>query len=227
MEKWLRITVDSMNEQLAEALKDSEGANRAFLNAVIYADQVMRRYPWRGQKVAVSRSKALIADGKTAEDFVSDTFEKLTSGDRAYREDKSLLDNLKSAVESLISSHRKPSKRKNLVDYPPVLDEEGREFDPIVRAMDLSTSAEAREEQWSLEQQQKCFDSIKTSLDGDPDLQKILEGIVEGFSPAEIAELNEWKVEKVYELNRKLKKHVHAQFAVQNYEELERKIVLG
>jgi len=216
-----------MNGHLAEALKDSEKANRAFLNAAIYADQVMRRYPWRGQKISISPSKALIADGKTAEDFVSDAIEKLTNGERSYREDRSLLDNLKSAVESLISSHRKPSKRKNLVDHPPLVDDEGEELDPIEQAVDLATTEKAREEQWSLEEQQKCFENIKASLDGDPDLQKILEGLAEEFSPAEIAELNDWRVEKVYELNRKLKKHVHAQFDVQNYKELERKIVLG
>src|SRR6202044_2152757 len=61
--------------------------------------------------------KAVHADGRTAEDFVTIALKRMVDGIRQYKPEFDLFQNLKSTIRSLISSHKKSSDRTPLVDH--------------------------------------------------------------------------------------------------------------
>lgn len=217
-----------INSALKTALS-APGVDAILLRAVEYADWEMRRYSWRGQHANVGLKSALIANGWTAEDFVTEALKRLWGGPRTYREDLDLLSNLKSVVQSLISSHKKASDRRPLVDHAPEVDRDGKEIDPIERAPDTSLKHDHPVvSQEIVRAQDSWHDMLRRSLDGDSDLLNVLEAIANDITKSgEIAELYGWPVEKVYELKRKLKKHAMTIFGVQSYGELEHKTMKG
>jgi len=217
-----------LNSALKEALS-APGVDAVLLRAVEYADWEMRRYSWRGQHSPVGLKSALVANGWTADEFVAEALKRLWDGPRTYREDRDLLSNLKSVVQSLISSHKKASDRKPLLDHAETLDSDGEELDPIQTAPDQSaTHGDVVVSKEILTAQEACHRNLRSSLDGDADLLNVLDAIDNDITKsAEIAELYNWPVEKVYELKRKLKNHAIAIFGVQSYKELEHKTVKG
>jgi len=62
---------------------------------------------------------------------------------------------------------------------------------------------------------------------GDQQMQDYIEGMLEEMKPKEIAEYFEIPVKSVYELARKLKRLAPELFGVQNFAELERRLLNG
>jgi len=217
-----------LNSALKAALS-APGVNAILLRAVEYADWEMRRYSWRGQRAPVGLKSALMANGWTADDFVSEALTRLCDGPRTYREDRDLLNNLKSVVQSLIHAHKKASDRKPLLDHAERADGSGQEADPIDTAPDKSHKYGGAVVSSEIQTaQEACHRNLRSSLDGDADMLNVLDAIDNDITKsADIADLYNWPVEKVYELKRKLKNHAIDIFGVQTYQELEQKTVKG
>lgn len=217
-----------MNEALLKALEDPE-LTKILLKAAIHADTRIRKYIWRGFRPKYSNLTATMPTDKTAEDFVSEAILRLLNGIRTYDATRSLLDNLNSITDSLISSEKKASDRTGLVNYHEETNESGAPNDPISLAPDINEPSdnELIDNEIKLTQQ-KCFENIYNSLDGDKQAKEYLDAIKEGFiKPSEISELTGMPIKDIYEISRKVKKHSKLLFGVQNYAELERTIKEG
>ena len=166
---------------------------------------------------------------KTAKDFVQDALRKFLEGTRSYDSDRSLLDNLNSATDSLIWSEKKSSDRVPLVDYAKETTEEGIPIDPLSTAVDPSPSPSQEVIGAEVLQAQKNhFQNLLASFDGDKDMQEYLEALSAGiFDLSEIEQVTGLARDKIYELRRKLKNYAPSFFAVQDFEELKRKIMEG
>ena len=219
----------AINPALSEALAKAD-RDEVLLRAYDHADSVMRRYFWRGFRPSSStKSAELIVGDKTAKDFVHIALSKFCEGTRAYDHTRTLLENLNSATDSLIWSEKKSSDRTPLVDYAKETTEEGIPIDPISIAVDSNPSpsqdlitAEA------LEAQKNHFKNLLASFDGDKDMQEYLEALSAGiFDLSEIEQVTGLERSKIYELRRKLKNYAPTFYAVQDFEELKRKIMEG
>lgn len=199
------------------------------LAAVVHADNAMRRYVWRGFKPKVGPGKQLVVDGKSADDFVQEALAKLCDGTRKYDASRSLLENLNSVVDSLISSAKKSSDRKGLVDHGSELGHENVSVDPVSTAPAATPTAEEHVlSDEILMAQRECFKLVKASFDGDKETQEYLEALSEGyFDVSEIETLTGIPAARIYEIRRKLKNYVPGFFGVENYQELNQKIKEG
>lgn len=217
-----------MDPALTTALAQPD-FDRVMLLSVSHADVRMRKYIWRGFRPKASPLNELMVDGKTAKDFVNEALRRLCDGTRTYNPDKGLLDNLNSVTDSLISSAKKTSDRTGIVDFQAESSEDASLSDPISTAISVEQPADTKlltDE--ILTDQQKCFQMLRASFDGDNEMQEYLDALsAHYFDPAEISVLIGIPVTKIYELRRKLKKYAPRFFGVRNYKELERIIQEG
>ena len=194
--------------------------------ALEYAELEMRQYIWRGQRSPVSTSKAMIANTRTAEDFVAEALKRLVNGKRAYQPKVDLYLNLKSIIRSIINTHKKSSDRTPLVDRRQPASGEVEEFDPSLLISDLD-SPPAHELLDGKERHAAArgwHETLKASLKDEPEMLAVTDAIFNEITDcAEIAILCECTVERVYQLKRALKKHTIALFNAQTTAELERR----
>ena len=159
---------------------------------------------------------------KTAEDFVSEAVLRLLDGRRTFDASRTLLDNLNSITDSIISAEKKRSDRSGIVDVLEGVDETHQQKDPISTAPDVRPAADKRLlENELLEDQRRCIDAIKASFDGDDEMQRYLDALGAGFKRSEISELMEVPGAKVDELRRKLVKCARKFFGVASFQELQ------
>jgi hypothetical protein len=215
-----------MDEALTNALSAPD-IDDTLLAAVEHADLTMRKYIWRGFKPIFSSSKGeLIADGKSAGDFVNEALRRFCSGKRAYNPKRTLLENLNSATDSIVWSDKKTSDRNPLIDFAPP--PEGAEDcpDPITAAPAANpNAAELQVMDEESAAQAQFFGQIRASFDGDRETQDYLDALAEEFYDAEeISEVTGIPVPRIYEIRRKLKKNANRLFGVTNLTELKRKL---
>ena len=215
-----------MDETLKKAL-DQPDVDDILLSAAEHADMIMRNYLWRGFKPkAAKASFELMVGDKTAGDFVNEALKRLCEGTRAFNAQRSLLENLNSVTDSLIWSDKKSSDRVGIIDFPQLPGEFEDWNNPLANKPSNELSADAmliQNEQ--CKNQQKCFEMIKASFDGDKETQNYLDALSEGyFGIEEISTLTDLPIAKIYEIRRKLKKYAPRLFGVSNFTELERKI---
>lgn len=203
--------------------------NHVLLLAIDHADITIRKYIWRGHRPKSSLKNELMVGDKTAGDFVNEALRRLCDGTRAYNPQKTLIDNLNSVTDSLIWSEKKSSDRTGIVDFVESPDEKDSPSNPISKAVSPEYTASAKlVENEIATNQDKCFQMIKASFDGDKEMQDYLDALRgEFFDINEIAALTDIPVPRIYELRRKLKKIAPEFFGVPNYKELERKIKEG
>lgn len=215
-----------MDEALKKALGQPD-IDDTLLSAVDHADVTMRKYVWRGFKPKSAKAdRELMVGDKTAKDFVNEALKRLCVGPRTYNPQKSLLDNLNSVTDSLIWSDKKSSDRTGIIDFAQKLDESDEWANPLANKPGNESAADQILTQKELvETQNKCFELIKTSFDGDKETQDYLDALSQGFFDIEeIFALTGIPVAKIYEIRRKLKKYAPRFFGVTNYAELERNI---
>ena len=194
-----------MKQTLEEALKSAD-LERLIPRIESYADNLLRRKIWRGLKLEFGTTGQVLANGKSANDFVQDAFEALLNGTRTYEEGFDLEKNLKRTVESMIWNWNKKSGRRPLLDHPRILSEDGTEFDPIMAAVDpTSTEDSAAEKSERRALQKRLLEDFRASLEDDGELTELLDAYENGFEkPADIEELTGIPVKRIYELKRKL-----------------------
>ena len=215
-----------MDESLNKALSQPD-VDDTLLSAVEHADTAMRIYYWRGFKPKSSKAtKELIVGDKTAKDFVAEALRRLCSGQRTFNPQRSLLDNLNSVTDSIISSEKKASDRAGIIDFAQQPDESDDWTDPLTQRADKESSpAEAMVQTEIFETQRRCFEMIRASFDGDKETQDYLDALSQGFHEIEeISELTDIPTAKIYEIRRKLKKAAPRFFGVTNFADMERRI---
>jgi DNA-directed RNA polymerase specialized sigma24 family protein len=165
---------------------------------------------------------------KTAKDFVSEAVERLLTGQRTFDSDRTLLDNLNSITDSLISAEKKHSDRSGVVDYVEQADDDGNPSDPISTAIAVGLTPEEKlRGDELLEDQRRCAETIKASFDGDEKMQSYLEALTTGFKRSEISDLMGIPAAEVDELRRKLAKYARKFFGVTDFAELQRRLHEG
>jgi DNA-directed RNA polymerase specialized sigma24 family protein len=217
-----------MDLALNNALSQPD-VKRVMLLAVGHADATMRRYIWRGFRPKASGESQLMVGDQTADDFVNEALKRLLDGTRAYNPARSLLENLNSVTDSLISSAKKSSDRTGVVDFVEETKEDGLSSDPVSTAVgsELATDTKMLEDE-IIADQRKCFQMLRASFDGDKEMQDYLDALSERFFDlAEISDLTGIPVSKIYELRRKLKQFAPKFFGVKNAKELVQKIMEG
>jgi hypothetical protein len=217
-----------MDPALNNALSQPD-IKHVLLLAIDHADITIRKYIWRGYRPNYSPKKELMVGDKTAKDFVNEALKRLCDGTRTYNPQKALIDNLNSVTDSLIWSEKKSSDRTGIVDFVENPNEEDPSPSPISKAVSPEYDAAAKlVENEIATNQEKCFQMIKASFDGDKQMQDYLDALRAEFSDInEISALTGIPVPKIYELRRKLKKYAPEFFGVPNYKELERKVKEG
>jgi DNA-directed RNA polymerase specialized sigma24 family protein len=196
--------------------------------AVFHADTTIRKYIWRGYRRRYSESGEVMVADKTAKDFVSEAVLRLVDGRRAFDPNRSLLENLNSITDSIISAEKKRSDKSGIVDYLEDTNDAGNPTDPISTAAVVELTPDERLQRQELrEDQRRCAEAIKASFDGDAEMQRYLEALSAGFKRSEISELMEIPGGKVDELRRKLVKYARKFFGVTSFEELQRRLHEG
>jgi len=217
-----------MDSALNNALSQPD-IQHVLLLAIEHADTTIRKYVWRGFHPKASAKKELMVGDKTAQDFVNEALRRLCDGTRTYNPEKKLLENLNSVTDSLIWSEKKSSDRTGIIDFIEDPHETQSPQDPTSKAVspDKGAAVSLVENEVTVSQQ-KCFQLIRMSFDGDDEMQAYLDALSGGFSDIhEISDLTDIPVAKIYELRRKLKNYAPGFFGVANYNEFERKIKEG
>lgn len=217
-----------MDQHLAERLQGPEFEG-VYVRVLHFADVQMRRYIWRGKKATVGGNGELIVDGFSANDFAQEALRRLCDGIRKYDANRSLEDNLKSVVESLIWSHKKASDRKPIIEVDPVDNAESSGLDLIESAADPKTTAKDEVVENEIRRdEQAAFKMFRNSLDGDSDLTAIAEAYSAGFfTPREISELTGIAPDRISELKRKLRTRAMAFFGVEGFKDFNNKLLGG
>jgi hypothetical protein len=216
-----------MSPALQAALADPNYRD-TIKRAILHADTTIRKFIWRGFRPMRSASGQIMVADKTADDFVSEAVFRLINGRRAYDAARSLLDNLNSITDSLVSSAKRTSDRTGIVDWVDVPDEEGHTPDPISTAPAISLAPDETLRLRELrEDQKRCVNAIKNSFDGDPKMQGYIDALSARFKRSEISELTEISGAEVDELRRKLVKYARRFFGVSNFKELQQRLQEG
>lgn len=191
------------NLETAFSIPDLE---TVILRAELYADWIMRRYLWRGLKARFGKEKQLLANGKSADDFVKEAVEALLSEQWKYRYDLDLETNLKRTIRSRIWTWKKKSDRQPLADHKGMVSDDGTDFDPVSNAVDPGPSGDVLVEQSEQHELQRIFlEEFKIHLKDDPELSELLSALEGEFTkPAEIEELTGIPAVRISELKRKL-----------------------
>ena len=214
-----------MDQTLEEALEAAD-LKTLIPRLILYGDQVIVRKMWRGHKLGSREKGQLLADSKSADDFVKEALEKLLESKRAYRGCESLETNWKGVIESLIWNWKKKSDLRPFLDRKLRYNESGEELDPVAMAADKgnagSSVAEANEIQ---KIQQQFLSDFKKHISSDQELTDLLEAYDNGFEkPAEIETLTGIAASRVSELKRKLEMKARKFAASLDREELEAKV---
>lgn len=217
-----------MDKALAEQLSSAD-FDAVCIRILHHADIMMRRYIWRGRRASVGANGELIVDGHTADDFLQIALAKLCEGTRKYRPDRSLEDNLRGIVESLIWSRKKGSDRKPLVEVEPVLSPDGDELNPLEQAADPRSEDESEVvDAETRRNQEAAFAEFMQSFDGDHELAQLTEAYATGFeNTGDISQLTGIPPARVSELKRKLRSRACAHFGVKTFEQLNSKLTEG
>lgn len=208
-----------MDAALNNALSQPD-VEETLISALDHADLNMRRYIWRGFKPGARKEdRELMVNGKTASDFVNEALKRLCEGKRSYDPSRTLLENLNSITDSVISSEKKSSDRNRLVDHREQTGESEEWGGPLATMASNDIAPDQHLAQSELaDWQAKCFASIMSAFDGNEHMQRYLEALSEGFYDIEeISALTEIPVAKIYELRRKLKKVVPSLFGAMSY----------
>jgi len=198
--------------------------------ATLHAEFRIREYVWAGYrpKGDIKEQNVTVA-GLSAGDFTLLALQRFTNEVRKYNKSRSFLDNLKSAIDSIIWSAKKAQDLNPTVDYHLEFDGNGNAIDPISTSEEeiLSVSdAVVREE--AARDQQEHFKNLHQSYDGDDEVQEYLEALsAEIYKPQDIADYTGIDVKRVYEIRKMLKKDAPKFFGVLNFRELERKVADG
>jgi DNA-directed RNA polymerase specialized sigma24 family protein len=217
-----------MNPELKAALTQP-GYREIVARAAIHADTAIRKYIWRGHRRKFTDSGEIMVGDKTASDFVSEAILRLIDGRRTFDASRTLLENLNSITDSLISAEKKHSDRSGVIDYLETSEEQkGGATDPISgkSTSELSPDVELCQKEF-LQDQRRCIESIFASFDGNSEMQDYLKALSAGFKRSEISELMGIPGERVDELRRKLIKYAPNFFGVANFEELDRRLQKG
>jgi hypothetical protein len=217
-----------MNLALKAALTQPD-FRKIVARAALHADTTIRKYIWRGHRRRFTDTGEVMVGDKTASDFVSEAILRLIDERRTFDASRTLLENLNSITDSLISAGKKHSDRSGMVDFLETSgNQEGGATDPISRksTSELSPDVELREAEF-LQDQRRCAESIVASFDGNPEMQEYLRALSAGFKRSEMSALMEIPGERVDELRRKLIKCAPKFFGVANFEELDRRLREG
>jgi len=157
---------------------------------------------------------------------VQEALERLCSGIRTYDSTRTLLENLNSITDSIIWSDKKAADRTGVIDFAPTPAGSEALPDPIEsKPANTASAVESISSAEHYSDQAKCFQLLRASFDGDPEMQGYLDALSEEYyKPEEIAELTGMPVQKIYEMRRKLKKHTKRLFGVLNFSDLKRKL---
>lgn len=191
-----------MNNAAINALEaaDWKELGPPLLRATYY---FIARERWRGLKVVLSVNNELTIEGQGAEDFINTAVEKLTSGQRTYRPDLNLEENLRRTIESDIFSFRKSVRR---VPWARQTLEQVEE-DPVgsTEEIDEQLPEHAAEAAELVRRQREMLAAFTACIADDEDLTLVLFALEEGKSkPAEIETVTGILAARVSELKRKL-----------------------
>lgn len=198
--------------------------------ATLHAEFRIREYIWAGYRPSgdIKKQDVCVA-GLAAGDFALIALQRFIDGIRKYDESRSFLDNLKSAIDSIIWSAKKTQDLNPTVDYRLEFDKNGNAIDPINTSEEEAPSvSDAVVSEEVATDQQKHFKTLYQSYDGDDEVQAYLEALsAEIYKPQDIAEYTSIEVKRVYEIRKMLKKDALKFFGVLNYQEMERKVADG
>ena len=215
------MVIERMDSPLDAALTHTD-CEKTLVLAVTHADITIRKYAWRGLRPMFRSHQELLAGDKSASDFVQEAIKRLRDGRRTFDPSRTLLENINSITDSLIWSEKKSSDRSGLVDHAETKDEEGLSSDPISQAVGSFAAPGENLVLGELRQdQQRCFEELRASFDGDDEMTKYLDALANGFfKPADIEKLTGIGASRIYELRRKLIKYAPKFFGVENYRKL-------
>ena len=168
---------------------------------VNYADNLIRRYGWRGFSPRKGPRGQLLANDKNADDFSQEAIRRLLDGRRKWNPDKvDLLGVLKGIIKSIISSELKSLENQMLKDWV----EDPNKLDPISKAADPNPTTDVLLDR---KFQRQTYEAFKEWVSNDAELSNYLEALELTHLPREIEELTkgEIKATRAYELKRKLK----------------------
>ena len=216
-----------MDNNLAQEL-DKPGFEDIYVRVLDYADFEIRRYLWQGRNVTTGKNCELLVDGQGAADFVQEALTRLCKGVRAYNLKRTLEENLKSVVQSIIWSHKKASDRKPILESEPVETDEGQKIDPVQLVPDPASAESEVTRKELLRDAEAAYQIFRSSLNGDDELKSIADAYSAGFVvTGEIAELTGFSPERVSELKRKLRLRALTFFGVSKFEELQKILLRG
>ena len=208
----------------------ADGVDEQIDRATLHAEYRIREYKWGNFRPTSSiEASDLTVAGLAAADFVHLALQRFIDGTRKYDADRSLLENLKSAADSIIWSAKKSRDLDPTIDYRLQFNESGVATDPISASEDESPSPsdEIRDGE-VIRDQQGHFTNLYNSFDGNSDVQEYLESLSEGiYKPNDISEVTGIDIDRIYEIRRMLKKNAPQFFGVPNFKEMERKIREG
>lgn len=160
---------------------------------------------WRGLPMAGSMRTAVTINNRTAEEVVEEALVALAHGKRAYHADKSLEQNMRSVIRSLVWNHYKQARRSPVVSHMVREDAEDAQKDLIENAPDPTLPANAAEAAERKQRQCEFCALLAQSVADDEELGFLLLAYEEGhYSPAEIAEQTGLAPTRISELKRKL-----------------------
>lgn len=172
---------------------------------VNYADNLIRRYGWRGFSPRKGPRGQLLANDKNADDFSQEAIRRLLDGKRKWDPDKvDLLGVLKGIIKSIISSELKSLENQMLKDWV----EDPNKPDPISNTADPNPTPDVILDQiQDIKFQRQTYEAFKELVSNDAELSNYLEALELTHLPREIEELTkgEIKATRAYELKRKLK----------------------
>ncbi len=190
----------------SEATKAIEEADWAVLGPKLlhFADRVIARYRWRGLRVETSPNNKLTVEGRSAEDFIQVALKKLHDGKRKYLPGKTLEENLRFVVESLIANFHKNSSHLPTRDRT-IWEALAEEEDPIETIEDPSQANAPAELLELRERQKSMLADFEKQIEHDEELALVLMAYRdEKYKTAEIAEATNIAASRISELKRKL-----------------------
>jgi len=208
-----------MEDRLAKLLEEAD-LEKIIPKLLGYADNVIRRYAWRGVRTYKGANGQLLANGQDANDFVQEAFRRLLDGRRNWDPDKlDLMGFLKGTIKSLISAEVKSLENRLLREVQWNRTDYSNKSDPIATAEDPSPTPDVvidQKKEW--QQQKKIYEEFKNTIKKDAELTLYLEACEVTYLPREIEELTngEIKATRAYELRRKLRQKMDAFIAQQD-----------
>jgi len=188
------------------AIKALEAANwhelgPRVLRATYY---FIARERWRGLMVVLSVGNEMTIEGMGAEDFINLAVEKLMSGQRTYRPDLNVEENLRRTIESDIFSFRKTVRRVPWARQ--TLEQAAEDPDaPLTEEIDDRIPEHAAETDELVRREREMLAAFSATIADDEELTLVLFSFEEEqYKPAEIEAVTGIPAARVSELKRKL-----------------------